>query len=150
MSTTKPITFIEDGKGCFIITSHKTYGFGYSTIRRNHQVKSIHRLIYEECFGEIPKGLVIRHKCDVPACINPEHLEIGTRADNVRDMFERNRAPERIGSKNFNSKLTENDVIEIKKLLSKGELSQKEIAKKFGVAPGHISGINTGRKWGHL
>ena len=62
---------------------------GYGWVRRHVYA---HRDAWAKAHGPIPKGLEVRHKCDNPPCINIEHLEIGTRADNMRDMMERGRS----------------------------------------------------------
>lgn len=57
---------------------------------RNYMVYA-HRAAYESEYGPIPPGMVVRHKCDNPPCVNPEHLEVGTQADNAKDMSVRGR-----------------------------------------------------------
>lgn len=65
---------------------------GYGVVKRKGRMVKAHRMVWEECFGPIPKGLFICHHCDNPPCVNPLHLFPGTAADNNRDMMEKGRA----------------------------------------------------------
>lgn len=132
----KKIEWKEDENGCYICTSHARDKDGYPRIRDRYKNVGVHRYIYGECFGEIPKGLVVRHKCDNPKCINPEHLELGTYQDNSNDMVSRNRSCK--GEKNGKSKLTKQDY---EKILRARELdfTENEIAYIFGVNRAHIN-----------
>ncbi len=109
-----------------------------------------HRFAYEctHGFGSA-KGKIIRHTCDNPSCCNPNHLVSGTAKDNTNDMFERDRARRLKGDECSWKKLTEKDVIEIKKLLAK-KIMHKEIANQFGVDVITITDINVGRSWKHI
>lgn len=96
--------------------------------------------------GEVPKGMVVRHKCDVPACVNPDHLELGTKAENQTDMVARGRSTR--GARNPAAKLSPSDVAEIRARLGAGEY-QRIIAKRFGVGQSLISQIAKGKIWSH-
>jgi hypothetical protein len=94
----KKVIFGIDENGCFIISGNttaknpETNKLRYHTMRIEGKVVKTHRYSYEKYYNEqIPKGKIIRHKCDNPRCINPFHLEVGTRADNARDMVQRRR-----------------------------------------------------------
>ena len=60
-------------------------------VRKGLDKARVHRIMFERYFGPIPDGMIVRHKCDNPPCSNPDHLELGTKADNTRDMMERGR-----------------------------------------------------------
>jgi|SRR6185312_12002208 len=80
-----------DLNGCWIWNlARNEQGYGYMTFRRVFK-SSAHRLSYAGFIGLIPKGVVVRHKCDVPACVNPEHLELGPQRENALDCFKRGR-----------------------------------------------------------
>jgi hypothetical protein len=92
--------------------------------------------------------LVVRHKCDTPECVNPDHLTIGSHADNVRDRIERDRSVYVRGDANGKSKLTEPTVREIKRLL--GKETGVAIAKRYGLSPCTVADIKHGRTWRHV
>lgn len=81
---------IDPEKGCWIWqgTKHKS---GYGWIKAFGKVVSAHRLSYELHRGPIPNGMHILHSCDVKDCVNPDHLHVGTHAQNMAEAFERNR-----------------------------------------------------------
>ena len=106
-----------------------------------------HRVSWELASGPIPKGMCVLHHCDNPGCVNPAHLFLGTMADNMRDMVDKGRSAR--GEGKWSVKLTEQDVHEIRQMLSRG-ISQMVIAEKYGVTQRTISMIKTGETWGWL
>jgi DNA-binding XRE family transcriptional regulator len=121
---------------------------GYPMIVINKKRKSVHRVMFELHNGEIPDKILVCHTCDNPACINPDHLFLGTNQDNVNDKLAKNRQAK--GSKLPQAKLNEEKVLEIKRDLAKKNLTQKEIAKKYGISERTISSIKTGTLWSHV
>lgn len=132
---------------CFLCISHKPNARGYCYINRHKKQWRLHRYVYEIYYGSIPKGLVIRHKCDNPLCINPNHLELGTPADNSNDMVKRNRSAK--GEKVNTSKLNASQVKEIRKQYHKG-LSKKRLSKLFNISVSNIDCVVNNRIWKHL
>jgi hypothetical protein len=91
-------TMVDIQDGCWVWTgarqTRRPNGLGgYGTLIRNGRLFYAHRYAYELVKGPIPSGLEILHACDNPPCINPAHLSVGTRSDNVRDMFIKGRHP---------------------------------------------------------
>ena len=126
----------------------KLSGYGVATVR-GKQVKA-HRLAWQRSFGEIPKGMLVCHKCDNRACINPEHLFLGTYADNNRDCRDkgRNRYPVNTGTRHGMSKISEQTAIRLK--IVNGVLSQAKAAKALGMNQSHVGYIMSGRCWNHV
>jgi DNA-binding XRE family transcriptional regulator len=108
-----------------------------------------HRFSYELHHGPIPDGLLVRHKCDNPPCVNPDHLEVGTKADNGRDMMERNRYHYFRGSDHHAAKVTEQDVRVIRQRIASG-VTCRQLAAEYGVNETTISAIKRRRTWNHL
>ncbi len=122
-------------------------GYGRLTIPGTGLAVATHRLAYELWVAPIPDGAIIRHTCDNPPCVNPDHLVTGTTADNMRDKVERNRQQK--GSQIPNSKLCEADVKEIRSLYATG-MFQNAIANRFGVSKATICLIVNNRTWRHV
>ena len=114
---------------------------GYSKVKVGGKCLSGHRIAYTLTKGE-PRGVVC-HSCDNPLCINPEHLFDGTCADNSSDMVSKMRHTNIIGENHWKTKLSDNDVKQVRALLSEG-LSQQKIADMFGVNQTQISRIKRG------
>lgn len=120
---------------------------GYGKIWLNGRTELAHRASWEEANKQsIPEGLCVLHKCDNPACINPEHLFLGTDADNVADMDAKGRRVISRGEKIWGAKLKEAD---IPLILNDGR-TQREIAADYGVSQSLIGLIKRGEIWRHV
>lgn len=108
-----------------------------------------HRFSYQYYKNDIlEEDDVVCHTCDNPSCVNPEHLFKGKQKDNIEDKI--NKGRQLCGSRVPNSKLCENDIITIRKLLKENELKQTKIAKLFNVSDSRITEIKKGRGWRHV
>lgn len=126
--------------GCWLWTG-ASGGRGYGAFSlggRSHTASRVSWMLYR---GEIPEGLIVCHKCDVPLCVNPDHLFLGTDKDNTDDCRSKNRMP--MGEKCVSSKIKETDVIEIRS----SSIPQRQLAKKFGICVAHVNRIKKGRRW---
>lgn len=132
---------IDDASGCWIWTAATTrFGYGVLQLGVKKQEKA-HRVSWELFNGRIQDGLMIRHRCDTPNCVNPNHLQLGTHDDNMRDMVARGRSCAR--SKNPNCKLSEADVA----LVLCSQERAPSLAAKFGVHPETIRRIRRNENW---
>ncbi len=96
--------------------------------------------------GEIPKGLLVLHKCHNRICSNPEHLYLGTNKDNIRDMLVAGRG-NRSRQRSKMAKLDREKAREIKELLYDRIVSQRKIANRYGVSRGTVLDILRGKSW---
>ena len=130
---------------CWLWTGGKSHD-GYGHYRTDFGVERAHRVSWWLHFGPIKSGLMVLHKCDIPACVNPDHLFLGTRADNATDREKKGRGGQVNGERNANAKLTAADVIAIR---ARAE-SSRSIGKEYGVSHAVVTSIRRRESWKHV
>lgn len=150
MAKWKPIDWCVDAKGCHICTSHAVDQRGYAKVYHSRRVRLLHRVIFEQTYGPIPPGAEVCHSCDTPSCINPEHLFLGTHADNMADMIHKGRArhPPQRGEANGMVRLTAAIVLAIRE--DAARTSQRVLARRYGVNQHTIWSVLHGRTWAQV
>lgn len=152
---------VQKGDGCWIWTAAvNTYGYGMISIKLRPRLA--HRYSYELVNGPIPPGLLACHTCDNHRCVRPDHIFLGSHADNSADMVRKGRSPKgdasgprvhrermRRGVDHSNAKLTEDQVREIRRGAAQG-VPQTTLAARYGVGQMTISNILTGKTWTHV
>ncbi len=142
----------EDENGCWIWVRCPDWKAGRPRININGNSMNVARWVLWAVTGELHE--IARHKCDVKCCCNPEHLIWGSKLDNTKDRVERNpRSFDNFrGSKNVKSKLTEDEIKEIRLICVPGsqELGYKAIASKYGVSRITITRIVKRESWKHI
>ena len=129
---------------CWLWNSGNNKG-GYGTINIDGKEIKAHRFSWIIYRGEIPDDKCVLHKCDVPACVNPAHLFVGTQLDNVRDCVQKGRHRLMRGEENGNAKITWKQVAEIRKIGSR--IPQTTLARQFGVSQRIISLVLRRQAW---
>ena len=125
---------------------------GYGMFGLNKKKLKAHRFSWIINKGKIPKGkhygtTCVLHKCDNRSCVNPNHLFLGTNADNLQDCYNKKRRTS-VGEKNGNAKLSKKEVIAIRMLhTSREDLSQVDLAKRFSVTKSLINKIVNNKVW---
>jgi hypothetical protein len=146
MNINKKLFFkkVKKSSGCWNWTARKNKD-GYGQVWINHKSYYAHRISWSLKNGEIPKGMYILHSCDNPGCVNPNHLFLGTQADNVMDCFKKGKTT--FGERDHFAKLKEKEVFEIRRLYKTGVVSQKLLSKMFMVSNTQINLIVRGVSW---
>lgn len=139
-------------------------GRKYGQFFSNGKVYPAHRWIYITIHGPIADDIDVCHSCDVTECVNPDHLFAGSRSDNMQDCARKGRnamqrRPERsalhwvkkraVGEAQWMAKLTVPIVIEMRNRRRAGETSAA-IGRAFGINPGHVRRVVTGKSWAHV
>ena len=142
----------EPNSGCWLWTGVCHYR-GYGQMWAFSKLQYAHRLSWIFFRGEIPEGICVLHKCDIPCCVNPDHLFLGTHQDNMADKVCKKRQakgisislPRRLDAL-YHSKLTRKDILNIRSSIEKG----KDLAIKYGVSKATISMIKNYRIWSYI
>lgn len=143
--TEQPIPHLKTP--CWIWTGAKTKeDYGY--FRPAKTRARVHRFSWELHNGPIPIKMIICHRCDRPACVNPSHLFLGTDATNAADRDNKGRQAR--GIRSGRAKLTEDQVYEIRYLHSKGNITYIELGTLFNVTESTVRSIVLRRTWKHL
>lgn len=170
---------VKQTEGCWLWMGARDPD-GYGSFRVGSRGTHAHRIAYALKVGHIPSGFSVLHKCDNPPCVRPDHLFLGTQLDNVHDMMSKSRGnkargdgnasrlypekrprgethPYRLhpelhtrGERAANAKLKEGQVMEIRRSWGAGELSQRALARQYGVTPTTICSIVLCKTWRHL
>lgn len=114
---------------------------GYGQCKFFTKTIGAHRVAYMLSWGDIPDGMEIMHSCDNRSCCNPAHLSVGTHLENINDMHNKKRKY---------TKLSEKEVVEIKKLLSEKIITQRAIAKKYNIHFATINAIAKNKIWAKI
>ena len=137
--------------GCWV-WRRATIPNGYGRLRwQGHKVLAHRFAAYLHGVIETPRanGVLVLHKCDNRLCCNPEHLFLGSHADNTRDAVAKGRQflPDNRGAHSANAKLSPSDVVLIRDAYSAGGISQQQLASQYGVHQMTISKVVRGSSY---
>jgi len=148
-------TQVAKSEGCWLWTGTLDY-HGYGRFKLQGKMQLAHRYAWTLKHGPVPDGMCVLHHCDNPPCNRPDHMFLGTQLDNIADRVakERNRRGPgntvgRPGETNPFSKLTNTQVLEIRRRYAAGE-TQTALAPEFGIAQAHVSQIVLRQRWAHI
>lgn len=133
-----PVWTIEEDRGytspCFVWQRARNTN-GYGAVRFEGETRPAHVVAYIKYYGPVPEGLVVHHKCEVPLCVNPEHLMAVTNADNIRFSVR--------------AQLNKEDVMRMFSLRRQG-MTWKQIAVEVGTTYENARAIGCGLRWGDV
>ena len=134
---------VQTTNGCLEYAgAHNAFGYGVIRARRDdgtHTMVAAHRAAWTVTHGAIPDGMLVLHRCDNPPCCNPDHLFLGTDADNMADKCSKGRQ-----SREFelpHTKLSDAQVADLRHEYATSGLSQYALARQYGISQSHVSFI---------
>lgn len=139
---------VAKSEGCWLWTG-ATKGRGYGHFSRRGRWFAAHRVSFELAFGPIPTGLRVLHRCDVPACVRPDHLFTGTGKDNYQDMVSKGRNSSPGAKRNGHAKVGPEQVLLIRARVRKGE-RKAVLAAEFNLSKSALGKLIRGDTWSKL
>jgi hypothetical protein len=143
--------FVKTPSGCWMWSGARL-NVGYGCLNYQGKAWTAHRLAWTLTNGPIPEGLSVLHRCDVRLCANPDHLFVGTQADNLLDMSMKGRYGKRrlqVGSRHHRARLTESDIPVIRQRIASGD-TFTGIAADYSVHRSTIQHIHRRIVWRHV
>jgi hypothetical protein len=140
-------SMVAKGEGCWLWTGEVLHnGYGRIYHADGHK-EAAHRVAWRLVNGPIPADLSVCHHCDNPPCVRPDHLFLGTHADNMRDKVSKGRQAR--GERSGTAVLTTAQVVAIRVRHAGGD-SPEQLSTEYGVAPSTIRNITSRRRWRHV
>lgn len=144
---------VSVSNGCWLWNgpTHRRSGYGmihFGAYPRRRKTMA-HRVSWEIFRGPIPVGLCVLHRCDIPACVRPSHLFLGSHDDNMADMKRKGRARVSVGVANPRARLNEKDVVEIRRCAREG-VDARVTAARFGICRWTVYRIVRRVLWAHV
>lgn len=140
---------VVKSEGCWEWSGYCREGYGRISIG-NQVFRSAHRVSWELHNGLIPDGLFVLHRCDNTRCVRPDHLFLGTKAENNHDRHLKGRSGSHAGELNGRRKLSAVDVVEIRRMFTPWKCTYSDLAKRFGVSSSTINSVVNRRTWKNL
>src|SRR5262245_4297606 len=133
----------DEATGCWLWVGHRSRkGYGLigvmGGVGRSHRGRQAHRVSWELHVGPIPDGMMVCHRCDIPACVRPDHLFLGTGFDNMRDARDKRRLHNPPGERSPHARLTDAQVREVIARYAAGGVSYRALAAEYGVSHGYV------------
>ncbi len=137
----------EPNSGCWLwfgANTGEANPYGAMKVGKKNQLA--HRISYELFCSSVPNGMHVLHRCDNSYCVNPEHLFLGSHAENMSDMKTKGRGNACRGVEHVKAKLTPEKASEIRQLVASGK-THKEVTAIYGVSRGLVSMVVRGEMW---
>jgi hypothetical protein len=141
---------VQKGPGCWLWLGRRDQRGGYGCLNVDRRRLKAHRFAWQLATGRSPEGLKVCHSCDNPACVRPDHLFLGTDADNLADMRAKGRDNPPRGESHHRHVLTTAGVIEMRRLHREEGIGYRRLARRFGVARSTARAVLAGQSWKHV